>query len=388
VSAASVHVAERLEELDPVLEAWDALAVEQRRPLLRPDWLLAWWRARCREGLLDGGLRVVVAWDARGLAAVVPMFIEDEAARVKHLCFLGKSAFFDGTPLVRSDVADDTIQALARAIATIRPRPSIVSFELIDPGSPWPDALVRAWPARRAWLRRGVSTTTFEVELGGTFEDWVHTRGRKWRGDYRRQRRRLTEIGGVVCRARCTEDVSRGLDELIRQHHARWNRESSWLSPVVDRTLREAAERLVEQDGFRLWTVEIDGQVIGATAFAAAGGAVTMLCTAFDPAWGRFAPGLRSTVAGIEEGFQLGEERIDLGFGEFAYKLKLANEARRISSYELFARDIRYPLVRAHELPRHARERLIQGRVRLRPRSRLMDARSWITARTARSASR
>jgi hypothetical protein len=66
---------------------------------------------------------------------------------------------------------------------------------------------------------------------------------------------------------------------------------------------------------------------------------------------------------------------VELGFGDFAYKVKLANEARRISSYELFARDIRYPLVRAHELPRHTRERLIQGRVRLRARSRLEEAR-------------
>jgi CelD/BcsL family acetyltransferase involved in cellulose biosynthesis len=137
-----------------------------------------------------------------------------------------------------------------------------------------------------------------------------------------------------------------------------------------------------------LWTIEVDEQVIGATAFAAAGGAVTTLVTGFDPAWGRFAPGLRSMIAGIEEGFRLGEERLDLGFGGYPYKLKLANTARQISSFELFPRDVRYPFVRAHELPRHARERLVQARVRLRARTRMLEARDRAIARAARSIAR
>ena len=385
---ASVHIAEHVEELDPVLEAWDRLAEKECRPFGRPGWLLAWWRARSRERFSRSGLRVVVVCDAHGLAGLAPLFIEDVQARVPHLRFLGLHAFFGGCPLVRSDVADDTIDALAGAIATMRPRPSIVSFDLIDVDSRWPDALVRSWPGRRAWLRSGLSTTSAAVRLEGTFEEWVHTRGHDWRGEYRRRNRRFSEIGGVVRRAQCTEDVSRGLSQLIRLHHARWHHESQWLTPVVERTLREAGNGLVTHDGFRLWTVEIGGQVIGATVFAAAGGAVVMPLTAFDPAWSRFAPGLHSVVAGIEEGFRLGEDWVDLGHGDFRYKRELANEFHQISSYEMFARNARYPLVRAHELPRHARERINQGRVRLRARGRLVDARNWVIARTGRSVRR
>jgi CelD/BcsL family acetyltransferase involved in cellulose biosynthesis len=384
---AAVHIVERSEELDPFLAAWDALAVEQRRPLLRPDWQLSWWRARCREGLSETGLRVAVVCDAHGLAGVAPMFMEGGSTRVPHLRFLGESVFYGSVPLVRSDVADDTIRTLAEAIATMRPRPSILSFELIDVGPRWPEALGRAWPPRAAWLRRGLSTTAVAVELGGTLEEWIQTRPRTWRSDYRRHRRRFAEIGGIVRRAQSAEEVSRGLSELIRLHNGRRNHESEWVPPILERTLREAGERLVTDNGFRLWTVEIDELVIGATAFAAAGGAVRTLFTGFDPAWSRFAPGLRSMVAGIEEGFRLGEECVDLGYGNYPYKLKLSNEVRPISSYEMFARDLRYPLVRAHELPRHARERLIQARVRLRARTRLVEAKDRVVARTARAAS-
>jgi CelD/BcsL family acetyltransferase involved in cellulose biosynthesis len=178
--------------------------------------------------------------------------------------------------------------------------------------------------------------------------------------------------------------MSRSLTELIRLHDGRRDHEWEWITPVLERTLRDAGVRLVSDNGFRLWTLEIDEQVIGATAFVAAGGAVMTLFTGFDPAWGRFAPGLSSIVAGIEEAFRLGEEQVDLGYGGYPYKLKLANDARRISSYEMFPRDTRYPFVRAHELPRHARERLIQARVRLGARARLKNARSRVIARGSR----
>jgi CelD/BcsL family acetyltransferase involved in cellulose biosynthesis len=383
-----VRITERLEELEPVLAAWDALAVKERRPVLRPDWLLAWWRAWSREALSEGGLRVVIVHDAQGLAGVAPMYIEDVRATVPHLRFLGAAAIYGVSPLVRSDVADDTIRTLAEATATMHPRPSIVSFELIDVASRWPDALGRGWPGRGAWIRTGRSTTSVSVKLGGTFEDWIHTRGLKWRSDYRRRRRRFAEIGGVVRSAQGAEDVSRSLTELIRLHDGRRDRESEWISPVLECMLRDVGARLVADNGFRLWTVEIDDHVIGATAFIAAGGAVTTLLTGFDPAWGRFAPGLKSMVAGIEEAFGLGEEYVDLGYGDYPYKLKLANDARRIASYEMFPRDTRYPFVRAHELPRHARERLIQARVRLGARTRLKNARSRMIASAASLGSR
>ncbi len=300
--------------------------------------------------------------------------------------FLGPPAFWGCSPLVRSDGADRTINAMAAAIASMRPRPSVLSFEFLDDDSRWPGAIVERWPGRGAWLRRRVSTQAVAVKLEGTFDEWVQTRRSDWRGGYRRRQRRLAEIGGVVRRPRCAREVGRCLDELIRLHHSRWKQGSEWLTPEVQRTLQEAAERLVADDGFRLWTVEIGGRVIGATVFATAGGAVTALLTAFDPEWGRFAPGLSSMVAGIEEGFHLGEKWVDLGYGDFRYKHQLANDVRQISSYEVFARDFRYPMVRAHALPRHAHERFNQGRVRLCARSRLVNARKRVLARIDQAA--
>jgi CelD/BcsL family acetyltransferase involved in cellulose biosynthesis len=384
----SVYVARQLEELDPFVDAWDRLAQDERRPFGRPDWSLAWWRARQREDAFRGELRVIVICDERGLAAVAPLYVEDVRARVVHLRFIGQMAWWGVDPLVRRVGADETIDDLAAAIASLSPRPSIVSFNAVDVESLWPEALVSRWPAHGAWQRARSPTRATAVRLGGTYEEWLESRTGDWRGGYRRRQRRFSEHGGVVRRAESLLDVRSGLGDLVRLQRARWGSASDRLSPVIVRSLQEAGERLIERGGFRLWTAEVDGRVVGATAFTAAGGAVTALATAFDPQWGRFAPGQRSMVAGIEEGFRLGEDVVDLGFGEYPYKFDLATDVRWVSWYEVFPRDLRYPVARALALPRHTREAISQGRVRLRARSRLAETRHRVLVATARVTAR
>ncbi len=326
---------------------------------------------------------MVLVWDEHGLlTGVAPLFVEDVNARVVTLRFLGLGAFFGSHLLVRSTGAGETTDALTATIASLRPRPGVLSFEAIDVESEWPDALARAWPGRGAWVRARVPHRATAIRLGGTFEEWVQARRKDWRQDYRRRQRRFFEHGGTIRRASSADDVRLGLDALRRLHDARWSGPAGdRLSPVVERTLREAGEQLAPSDAFRLWTAELSGRIIGASVFAAAGGAVAFLVTAFDPQWGQFAPGQRTIVAGIEEGFRLGDRVMDLSFGEFPYKFRLANEVRWISSYEVFPRNHRYLLARAYAMPRHARETLDHGRVRLGVRTRLAEARSRVAGK-------
>jgi CelD/BcsL family acetyltransferase involved in cellulose biosynthesis len=386
--SATVHVAESLEELDPFLGGWDRLAEDNGQPLGRPDWLLEWWRARSVAQQAPGGLRVTVVCDAQGVAGVAPMFVEDTQGRVAHWRFLGQRAFYGVGPLVRSEGADRTIGLIARAIASSRRRPGIVFIEGVDVDCSWPEALARSWPGRRAWIRGGARTRALSVRLDGTFDDWLRGRGRGWPGDYRRRRRRLLERGAVVRRAQDAEDVNGSLAALMRLHHARWEHRSAWLNLSVERTLGAASERLAARDAFRLWLVEIDGRVIGASAFAVAGGALSMLMTAYDPEWRPFAPGLVSILAGIKEAFQLGDQVIDLSFGTYPYKLRLANEVRWIRWCEMFPRDRRYPLARAHALPSHGREAVDRARARVQARTRLAEARTRVGQRVGRGLGR
>ncbi len=119
----------------------------ERQPLARPGWLLPWWRSRVREGSSRSALRAVVVCDGDGdgLAGPAPLFIEDRRARWPHLRFLGPPAFWGCSPLVRSDGADRTIDAITAASAPMRPRPSVVAFEFLDDDSRWRGAVVERW---------------------------------------------------------------------------------------------------------------------------------------------------------------------------------------------------------------------------------------------------
>jgi CelD/BcsL family acetyltransferase involved in cellulose biosynthesis len=376
--SATVHVAESLEELDPFLAGWDRLAEDNGQPLCRPDWLFEWWRARSAASPAPGGLRVVLVCDEQGLAGVAPMFVENAHARIAHWRFLGQGAFYPVGPLVRSEGADRTTALIARAVASSRTEPGILFVDGVDVDCSWPEALARSWPDRRAWIREGSRTRAMSIRLDGTFDDWRRGRGRRWAGEQRRRRRRLTELGGVVRRAQGVEDVNCGLAALLELHQARWAYQSVWLSPVVERTLRAASERLAARDALRLWVVEIDGRIIGASAFPVAGGALNLLMTAFDPEWGSLGPGMASIVAGIEEAFQLGDEVVDLSFGKFPYKLQLANDVRSIRWCEMFPRNRRYPLARAQRYGQQAVDRV---RARVQARTRLAQARARVGGR-------
>jgi len=376
--SATVHVAESLQELDPFLAGWDRLAEDNGQPLCRPDWLLEWWRARSTQQNGPAGLRVVIVCDEQGLAGVAPMFVEDTRARVAHWRFLGQGIFYGVGLLVRSDGGDSTVGLIARAIASSRRPPGILFIHGIDIDCWWPEALARSWPDRRAWMREGSRTRAISIRLDGTFDGWLRGRGRDWPGDYRRRRRRLLERGGVVRRAQGAEDVDGSLAALIRLYHARWGHGPGGLSPGIEQTVRVAGERLASRDAFRVWLVEVDGRVIAASAFAVAGRAIYLLLTTYDGEWRSFAPGLVSILAGVEEAFQLGDEVIDLGFGTYSYKLRLADEIRWISWREMFPRDRRYPLARAHALPWHGREAVDRARARVQARTRLAEA--WARA--------
>lgn len=383
----SILIAQRVEELDPYLEAWDQLAGPGHQPLSRPGWLLAWWRAKLCQRQFRGELRVVVVCDERGLAGVAPLFIEDPRASVVAARFLGHGTMLGVHPLIRNDGAEGTVKVLSEAIASLRPRPNIIYFEMIDADSIWPEALVDHWPGRRGWLRVHGPDRGSAIRLDGTFDGWVQSRSIDWRSDYRRRQRRLFERGGVIRRARTTSEMSRALAELIRLHRIRWNAPDP-LTPVVVRTLHDAGEQLLASDGFRLWTVEINDKVIAASLFVTAGRSVTLHLTAFDREWGRFAPGRLSIVAGVEEAFRRGDDIIDLWYGDFGYKYALANEARSVCWYELFPRHDGYLRARASALPRHGRDALHRARMDLALRTRLAEARRSVSMRFSPSADR
>jgi CelD/BcsL family acetyltransferase involved in cellulose biosynthesis len=164
--------------------------------------------------------------------------------------------------------------------------------------------------------------------LRGSFADWLATRSSSFRKNHRRRSRMLTEAGGAI-RLGTIQTLSNDISALMRLHAERWSgRGTSSLVAQGDRftAMLEAAGRELTPSGrFRIWLVEIDGQPIWANLFLAAGGELLAVNSGWDERWRKLSPATLGMVRAIEDAFERGERRLDLGIGEDPYKLEFAD---------------------------------------------------------------
>ena len=383
---ATVQLARTLADLDPYVEQWDRLAVSAARPLMRPAWLLSWWRGHCQFNDRSE-LRVALAFDDRGLVGALPLHVHDPEARIPVHEVLGAGAFWGQGPLLRGDAPPETLSLLTEALAGSSPVPAVLSLAAVDISHDWPQRMAALWPPRGAWLyTRAGAEPCLTVTLRGDFDDWLRSARRP--GEHQRKQRRLAERGVTLRRSTTASEFRSDLASLVRLHHVRWANNSQWLSPAMEIALDRAGSQLIDSGGVRLWLLEGEEGVVAATLFASAGAESCCLMTAYDRAWRAYGPGIFTTVAGIEDAFTRGERVVDLGYGLFEYQRGMANSARPVAWLRVFPRGRSYPLARACWAPRHAHERLNRLRVRLAARQRVNEVRARLRTRSVTPMSR
>jgi CelD/BcsL family acetyltransferase involved in cellulose biosynthesis len=355
------EVISALAGMERIHAGWDALAEQLGRPFSSPSWTLAWWRNAAPPG---AELRVVAVLDGDAVAAVAPLVVEGRRYRL-----LAADASLGVEPLAVPGTERETIALTAAALAGAEPRPDLVELAGIQSGSPWPALLRETWPgSRRPGLRREPSLPLPVLEPGGrTYEEWFASKSSSFRHQSRRLRRRLVEQGGQFRLAAGEDDLTRGLQAFATLHHARWRSRggSGVLTAGVEAMLPDAARELADRGRFRLWLTEVEGQVIGADVWLAAGGEVSQWLGGFDDAWAQANVSLLSMLAAIEDCFARGDRRIDLGGGRAELKSRVAESEHALEHHLLLPPGPRRPLVTASLLPGSVRrtvgERLPPG---------------------------
>lgn len=343
--------------LERIHAGWDALAEQLGRPFSSPAWTLAWWRHAAPPG---AELRVIAVLDGDTVSAVAPFFVEGRRYRL-----LASDASLGVEPLAAPGAERETIELTAAALAGAQPRPDILELYGIRSGSLWPELLRETWPGRRRpGLRRELSMPLPVLEPSGlTYEEWFAGRSAHFRQRARRLRRRFVEQGGQLRLADGEEDFARGLQAFSRLHHARWRSRggSGVLTAGVERMLPDAARELAGEGRFRLWLAEVDGEVIGADVWLAAAGAVSQWLGGFDEAaWGAANAPLLLTLAAIEDCFERGDRRIDLGGGRAELKSRVAETEDVLEHFLLLPPGPRRPLVSASLLPGRFRRKVAE----------------------------
>jgi CelD/BcsL family acetyltransferase involved in cellulose biosynthesis len=340
------------EGLDPHLDDWSALAVAAGRPFCLPGWMLAWWR---HAGPPRAELRTVLVHDGSALVGVAPYFADPGPAGRTDYRLLASGTSQPIGPLAAAGRAREVAEAVAVALASARPGASLVTFEGVEAGSPWPAAIRRAWPGPlRPHRYRASRLPTPVLDLAGAgFEAWLAGKSQNFRQQMRRARRRAAERGTIAL-ATEPQEVERAAAAFADLHHARWReRGGSNLDPATARALLADAGRALTPEHLRLWTVEVDGELASVQVFAAAGGEVVYWNGGWAEQHAALKPALVGILAAVEDAFARGERRIDFGAGEHPYKLRFAGagEDEAVVWTGLFPLGPRYPVTRAQVLP-------------------------------------
>jgi hypothetical protein len=260
------------------------------------------------------------------------------------------------TPLALPGRAWEVVGALAATVSELDPQPGILALESIPAASPWPLALAEQWPTRvRPWLCRYFTMSSPTAALTqDTFDDWLGSKSSNFRGQMRRMRRRFAQAGGSG-RFSTPETLRDDIAALVRLHAGRWEGrgDSSIVAGGAELAgaFEVAGRAALEEGGFRLRILELDGEPISAQLFAAAGGDVIYYNGGWDERHAQFKPAMLGILDAIEDAFARGERRMDLGPGAQPYKLRFADGTDPLSWWILIPPGRRMPAALARTLP-------------------------------------
>jgi len=347
-----VAIVTDMEALDALAPEWHALATACAEPLATPGWTLTMWRMLDRDTQEP---RVVTMRDGDRLVGLAPLcFDPAHAHRGGYRLLSGEMP--RTTPLALPGRAWEVAGALAGVVRELDPRPAALALESVPAASPWPLALAEQWPSRmRPWLRRYFTMSSPTVALvHDSFDDWLGSKSSNFRSQMRRMRRKFAQAGGSG-RFATHETLHDDIAALVRLHAGRWEGRGESSIVAGGAELAEAFEAvgraLLDDGGFRLHVLELDGAPISAQLFAAAGGDVIYFNGGWDERHAQFKPAMLGILDAIEDAFARGERRMDLGPGAQPYKLRFADGTDPLSWWVLIPPGRRMPATLARTLP-------------------------------------
>lgn len=241
------------ESLEPLEEEWRALAERSGNVFATWEWASTWWR-HFGEG---GRLAVVACRDAAGrLVAILP-FYRSTRGPLRQVRFLGHGPADELGPVCAPEDRPAATEALREALRGGR----LGSYDVFLGEELRADLGWGAAVGARTLRSEGSPILRFE---GRTWEEYLGTRSRNFRGRIRRdERRTIGELGGTFRGG--GDDLERDLDLLRALHSARWDEDVSPFAREREHAFhRDFARAAHERGWLRLWFLELDRTPVAA----------------------------------------------------------------------------------------------------------------------------
>jgi CelD/BcsL family acetyltransferase involved in cellulose biosynthesis len=299
-------------------DEWDRLVRSRPRasPFLLHRWLVDWWRHYGE----DAELAVHVAYRNGRLVGALPLCVLSSHG-MRVLSFVGG----DSASLADVLVADGERAEVAAALVE---RAASSGQDFADfSGLPADSRLVAVLGSRLRLIERSEAPV---LDLSPGWDAVYRSKlPSKRRNHHRRRRRQLGELGRVEVAVAGTEpELQQALEDAFTLHVLRWNGRpdgSGFATPVGRRFNHAIIRALAPLDVPRIVLLKVDGRPVAFHYYLALEGTMYVHRIAFDPAFGRFSPGVINTLDAIEAAAAEGLTRVEWLGGAERYKLELAD---------------------------------------------------------------
>ena len=323
---ATVRIQDCIEE--PLLGEWERLAQHAgASPFLWPGWSGAWWRA-----FGEGQLQVFAVYDNGRLTGVVPLRRSNGVLR---------SLTNGDTPLFGFLALNETaVKALSHALFSQKPRRVDLSF-LSSTDTNVLQVHATANAARYRVVTESLQAAPYVV-IDKNWDAYERGLRRKFRSELRRRRRRLGEEGQLALEVHNgTERLDELLEEGFRVEGSGWKEAygtSINSSPALKRFYTEVAYWAADCGWLRLAYLRLNGRTLAFDFCLESDKTHYLLKTGYDPAYGKFSPGMIMRHLMLARAFSEGLNTYDfLGVGHSPWKEEWTNTRQERLFLHIFA---------------------------------------------------
>ena len=214
----------------------------------------------------------------------------------------------------------------------------------------WRDARLMGLPEDSPWLPRfedAASAQGFavnetedgvapELELPGSYEQYLAALPAKLRHEIRRKDRRLDEAtGGHRLIDASSETLGQDLGTFVAMHRASEGPKGRFMQPGMEIFFRRLGEAFLDEAVFRLTFLEASGRKLAGAISFTYGDTTSLYNSAFDHDARELAPGMVLVADLIERACREGCRRVDMLKGELAYKYRFGARRRSVRAITL-----------------------------------------------------
>jgi CelD/BcsL family acetyltransferase involved in cellulose biosynthesis len=319
-----------IDEIRAIAPEWRALAEGIGNAFVTPEWFFAWHR---HYGHLDAPYVVIIRDGSGRLCGVLPL-VNRRFGPFRSLRFAGGSLGDRFEPAADPADRERVAAAAAAALHERRREWSALILDWVEDDDPWLDVLLGSKGLSRARVR---TTPLPYLDLSGlSWEDYLASRSRNFRGQLGRRRRALErDHEAVFTRVADEADIARRAETLFTLHERRWEgrQASSLTASRRQKFLADFAGLALEAGWLRLWFLELGGTPVAGWYGWHIGDRYAYYQAGLDPDYAAYSAGFVLLARTLEDAFAETAREYDFLRGDEDYKSRFTDTSRQASTW-------------------------------------------------------